>query len=228
MFENKKDAIYLITDARGLDEETFYARIEEACRAGIDILQLREKEATTRELLEKGARMQQIAKEYGVPFVIDDRVDVALALDTDGVHVGADDLPVGMARKLLGPDKIVGATAKTVEAARAAQKDGADYLGVGAIFATTTHDNPVRTSVDTLKDIVQAVDIGVLAIGGLTADNVDVLRGTEANGACVVRYLMQSEQVTKDVTRLRQALQTNEPNEHETDEKGRSRKSDLQ
>lgn len=228
MFENKKDAIYLITDARGLDEETFYARIEEACRVGIDILQLREKEATTRELLEKGARMQQIAKEYGVPFVIDDRVDVALALDTDGVHVGADDLPVAMARKLLGPDKIVGATAKTVEAARAAQKDGADYLGVGAIFATTTHDNPVRTSVDTLKDIVQAVDIGVLAIGGLTADNVDVLRGTEANGACVVRYLMQSEQVTKDVTRLRQALQTNEPNEHETDEKGRSRKSDLQ
>ena len=228
MFENKKDAIYLITDARGLDEETFYARIEEACRAGIDILQLREKEATTRELLEKGARMQQIAKEYGVPFVIDDRVDVALALDTDGVHVGADDLPVAMARKLIGPDKIVGATAKTVEAARAAQKDGADYLGVGAIFATTTHDNPVRTSVDTLKDIVQAVDIGVLAIGGLTADNVDVLRGTEANGACVVRYLMQSEQVTKDVTRLRQALQTNEPNEHETDEKGRSRKSDLQ
>lgn len=228
MFENKKDAIYLITDARGLDEETFYARIEEACRAGIDILQLREKEATTRELLEKGARMQQIAKEYGVPFVIDDRVDVALALDTDGVHVGADDLPVAMARKLLGPDKIVGATAKTVEAARAAQKDGADYLGVGAIFATTTHDNPVRTSVDTLKDIVQAVDIGVLAIGGLTADNVDVLRGTEANGACVVRYLMQSEQITKDVTRLRQALQTNEPNEHETDEKGRSRKSDLQ
>lgn len=228
MFENKKDAIYLITDARGLDEETFYARIEEACRAGIDILQLREKEATTRELLEKGARMQQIAKEYGVPFVIDDRVDVALALDTDGVHVGADDLPVAMARKLLGPDKIVGATAKTVEAARAAQKDGADYLGVGAIFATTTHDNPVRTSVDTLKDIVQAVDIGVLAIGGLTADNVDVLRDTEANGACVVRYLMQSEQVTKDVTRLRQALQTNEPNEHETDEKGRSRKSDLQ
>lgn len=228
MFENKKDTIYLITDARGLDEETFYARIEEACRAGIDILQLREKEATTRELLEKGARMQQIAKEYGVPFVIDDRVDVALALDTDGVHVGADDLPVAMARKLLGPDKIVGATAKTVEAARAAQKDGADYLGVGAIFATTTHDNPVRTSVDTLKDIVQAVDIGVLAIGGLTADNVDVLRGTEANGACVVRYLMQSEQITKDVTRLRQALQTNEPNEHETDEKGRSRKSDLQ
>ena len=228
MFENKKDAIYLITDARGLDEETFYARIEEACRAGIDILQLREKEATTRELLEKGARMQQIAKEYGVPFVIDDRVDVALALDTDGVHVGADDLPVAMARKLIGPDKIVGATAKTVEAARAAQKDGADYLGVGAIFSTTTHDNPVRTSVDTLKDIVQAVDIGVLAIGGLTADNVDVLRGTEANGACVVRYLMQSEQVTKDVTRLRQALQTNEPNEHETDEKGRSRKSDLQ
>ena len=228
MFENKKDAIYLITDARGLDEETFYARIEEACRAGIDILQLREKEATTRELLEKGARMQQIAKEYGVPFVIDDRVDVALALDTDGVHVGADDLPVAMARKLLGPDKIVGATAKTLEAARAAQKDGADYLGVGAIFATTTHDNPVRTSVDTLKDIVQAVDIGVLAIGGLTADNVDVLRGTEANGACVVRYLMQSEQITKDVTRLRQALQTNEPNEHETDEKGLTRKSDLQ
>lgn len=206
MFEKKKDAIYLITDPRGLDENTFYARIEEACRAGIDILQLREKEASTAEILQKGARIKDICKKYGVPFVMDDRVDIALALDTDGVHVGADDLPVAMARKLLGPEKIVGATAKTVEAAKKAEADGADYVGVGAIYPTTTHDNPVRTSVDSLKAITEAVNIGVLAIGGLTADNVHILKNTGNNGACVVRYLMQSDDVTADVKRLRDAL----------------------
>lgn len=206
MFEKKKDAIYLITDPRGLDENTFYARIEEACRAGIDILQLREKEASTAEILQKGARIKDICKKYGVPFVMDDRVDIALALDTDGVHVGADDLPVAMARKLLGPEKIVGATAKTVEAAKKAEVDGTDYVGVGAIYPTTTHDNPVRTSVDSLKAIAEAVNIGVLAIGGLTADNVHILKNTGNNGACVVRYLMQSDDVTADVKRLRDAL----------------------
>lgn len=205
MFENMKHGIYLITDSRGISESTFYARIEEACRAGIDILQLREKQATTRELLEKGARIQAIAAQYKVPFVIDDRVDIALALDADGVHVGADDMPVSIARRLLGPGKIVGATAKTVEAAVHAQRDGADYLGVGAIYPTTTHDAPVRTSVETLRDIVQNVHIGVLAIGGLTADNVDVLQGTGIHGVCVVRYLMQSKDVTRDVLRLREA-----------------------
>ncbi len=206
MFENKKDAIYLITDSRGISEDTFYARIEEACRAGIDILQLREKEADTRTLLKKGARLKEIAAAYRVPFVIDDRVDVALALDADGVHVGAEDMPVALARKLLGPGKIVGATAKTVEAALCAERDGADYVGVGAIYPTTTHDNPVRTSVETLRDIADSVGIGVLAIGGLTADNAAVLRGSGANGACVVRYLMQSKNVTEDIFRLREAL----------------------
>lgn len=210
MFETRTDAIYLITDSRGLSEEVYYTRIEEACKAAIDILQLREKQATTKELLEKGARIKAIAARYKVPFVIDDRVDVALALDADGVHVGADDLPVAIARQLLGPKKIVGATAKTVEAARQAEKDGADYLGVGAIFDTTTHDRPVRTSVETLTAIVQQVGIGVLAIGGLTADNAGILQGSGVNGACVVRYLMQSQEVAADVVRLQKALQ----NEH--------------
>lgn len=158
-------------------------------------------------MLEIARRVGAIAKKHGVPYVIDDRVDICLAADADGVHLGADDLPVAMAREILGKDKIIGATAKTVEAAMQAEADGADYLGVGAIYDTTTHDNPVRTSVETLAQIVQHVNIPVYAIGGLRADNVSILKGSGAHGVCVVRYLMQSEDAQSDVEALRVAMQ---------------------
>lgn len=203
MFEDKKGSIYLITDSRGLSEEAFYSKIEIACKEGIAILQLREKEATTLELLEKGRKIKKITDHYKIPFVIDDRLDIALALDADGIHVGAEDMPVGVARKILGPGKIIGATAKTVEAAKKAEKDGADYLGVGAIYDTTTHANPIRTSVETLADIKKSVKIGVFAIGGLTAENIGILEGSGVDGVCIVRYLMQSEDVEEDLRRLK-------------------------
>lgn len=206
MFKNRENMIYLITDSRGISDEDFYEKIEIACREGIDILQLREKEASTMELLEKGRRIKEITDRYNVLFIIDDRVDIALALDCDGVHVGTEDMPVALARKILGPNKIVGATAKTVKDGKKAEEDGANYLGVGAIYHTTTHAKPKRTSIETLKEIVENVDIGVFAIGGLTANNVDILKGSGINGVCIVRYLMQSDEIEKDLQRLKDSL----------------------
>lgn len=206
MYKNRNDVVYLITDRRGISEDQFFSRIQEAIDAGVELLQLREKDATTREMIALGGRLRAMTRGTKTALIIDDRVDVALAVDADGVHVGADDMPVATVRKLLGPDKIVGATAKTVEQALAAQNDGADYVGTGAIFDTPTHDNPVRTTVETLADVAKATDIGVFAIGGLTADNVHAIQGSGANGACVVRFLMQSDDVIGDVERLRSVL----------------------
>ena len=137
--------------------------------------------------------MHTIAKHYNVPLIIDDRVDVALAIDAEGVHVGASDMPVSTARKLMGEDKIVGATAKTVPWAKEVYEQGADYLGVGAIYPTTTKVKTVLTSTDTLRDICNAVPIPANAIGGLNKDNIDVLAGIPIAGICVVSAIMKAD-----------------------------------
>ena len=156
--------------------------VEEACKGGVTLVQLREKNKGGREYLDKAFKVKEITDRYNVPLIIDDRVDVALACDAAGVHVGASDIPVAVARKLMGPDKIVGATAKTVEAAVKAYEDGADYLGVGAIYPTTTKVVTILTKVSTLKDICEAVPIPAVAIGGLNAGNMDVLEGAGMSG----------------------------------------------
>ena len=143
-------SLYLVTDSTYHTEESLLRTVEEACEGGVTIVQLREKHAGGREYLEKARKVRAITERYGVPLIIDDRVDVAMACGADGVHVGASDLPVAEARRILGPDKIVGATAKTVETALKAYEDGADYLGVGAIYPTTTKVVTIRTEVSTL------------------------------------------------------------------------------
>ena len=185
--------LYFITDSTNYAEDEFLLRIEQALKGGVTLLQLREKERTTREYIELAKKVHEIAKKYDVPLIIDDRVDVALAIDAEGVHVGAGDMPVDMARKLMGKKKIVGATAKTVPWAKEACKQGADYLGVGAIFPTTTKVKTVLTSVDTLRDICSTVPIPVNAIGGLNKDNIDVLRGVPVAGICVVSAIMKAD-----------------------------------
>lgn len=153
-------------------------------------------------------KVHTITKKYQVPLIIDDRVDVALAVDAEGVHVGASDLPVAIARKLMGPDKIVGATTKTVEAARAAYEAGADYLGVGAIFPTTTKVKTVLTSTDTLREICQAVPIPANAIGGLNKDNLEVLKGIPIGGVCVVSAIMKAENPRLAAEELKRKIQS--------------------
>ena len=200
-------SLYFITDSTNYSEEEFLSRVEQALRGGVTLLQLREKSKSTREYLELAEKVHELTKRYGVPLVIDDRVDVALAIDAEGVHVGAGDLPVAIARKLMGDDKIVGATAKTVPWAMEAWEQGADYLGVGAIYPTTTKVKTVLTSTDTLRDICAAVPIPVNAIGGLNRDNIDVLSGIPIAGLCVVSAIMKADDPEKATIKLKARAQ---------------------
>lgn len=194
--------LYLVTNSEGLTETEFLNKTEEALRAGVTLLQLREKEREGRELFELAVKVNRLAQKYDVPLLIDDRADIAMAAGAAGVHVGQRDLPVAEARKLLGPGKIIGATAKTVEQALAAQSQGADYVGVGAIYPTTTKVKTVLTSVDTLKAICGAAAIPAVAIGGLNAGNMDVLKGAGMAGVAVVTAIMKASDITAAVKEL--------------------------
>ena len=185
--------LYFITDSTNYTEEEFLYRVEQALKGGATLIQLREKNKSTGEYIQLAEKVHTVAKRYNVPLIIDDRVDVALAIDAEGVHVGAEDMPVATARRLMGDDKIVGATAKTVPWAKEAYEQGADYLGVGAIYPTTTKVKTVLTSTDTLRDICSAVPIPVNAIGGLNKDNIDVLAGIPIAGICVVSAIMKAD-----------------------------------
>ncbi len=198
--------MYFITDSTNYSEEEFLFRVEEACKGGVTLIQLREKERTTREYISLAEKVHQITQKYNIPLIIDDRVDVALAVNAEGVHVGQSDMPVHIARKLMGEDKIVGATAKTVLQAVEAYEQGADYLGVGAIYPTTTKVKTVLTSVDTLKEIVKAVPIKVNAIGGLNKDNIHVLNESGIDGICVVSAIMKAENPHITAKELREAF----------------------
>ena len=196
-------SLYFITDSTDLSEEEFLRRTEEALQGGVTLLQLREKNRTTREYLSLAEKVHELTRRYGVPLLIDDRLDVAMAMDAEGVHLGQSDLPIRIARRILGPDKIVGATAKTVPQATEAYEQGADYLGVGAIYPTTTKVKTVLTSTDTLRDICKAVPIPVNAIGGLNKTNIDVLCGIPIAGICVVSAIMKADDPRQAAVDLR-------------------------
>lgn len=198
--------LYLVTDSSYHTEESFLRTVEEALRGGVTLLQLREKEKSAREYMELAGKVKEICGRYGVPLLIDDRVDVAAAVGAAGVHVGQSDIPVAAARKILGPDKIIGATAKTVEQALEAWRQGADYLGVGAIYPTTTKVKTILTKVSTLKEICEAVPIPVNAIGGLNAGNMDVLEGSGIAGICVVSAIMKSEDPRRTAEELKEGV----------------------
>lgn len=188
--------LYFITDTTYASVDEMITRVEAAVRAGAGIVQLREKDRSTREYIEIAERVHKVTKKAGVPLIIDDRLDVALAMGAEGVHVGSSDMPVAKAREIAdrvaGRNFIVGATAKTVPAALDAYRSGADYLGCGAIYPTTTHVKTVITSPETLRDVCNAVPIPVCAIGGLNAGNLEVLRGIPIAGVCVVSAIMKA------------------------------------
>ena len=186
--------LYLVTDSTNLPEDVFLFKIEQALKGGVSFLQIREKDRSTLEYIQLARKAHEISKRYKVPLVVDDRIDVAMAVGAEGVHLGQSDMPVDIARKILGDEMIIGATAKTVEQAKTAKEMGADYLGVGAIYPTTTKVKTVLTSVDTLRDICNAVDIPANAIGGLNKDNMDVLKGVPIAGICVVSAIMKANE----------------------------------
>ncbi len=179
--------LYAVTERAWLEpEETLDQAVEAALKGGTTFVQLREKELDDETFLAEARQLKTLCRKYGVPFVVNDNVDIALAVDADGVHVGQSDMEAGDVRTKLGPSKIIGVSAQTVEQALLAQERGADYLGVGAVFATGSKDDADDVSHDTLQAICEAVDIPVIAIGGISKDNVSQLAGRGLAGIAVI------------------------------------------
>lgn len=201
-------SLYLVTNRDKLSDEEFFDVIEKSLKGGVTLVQLREKNAPAREVIEIAKKLKKLCHSYDVPLLVDDRVDIALAADLDGVHLGNEDMDVADARKILGDDKIIGSTAKTLDWAIAEEKKGADYLGVGAIFETKTHVKTTRTSVETLKEINQNISIPTVAIGGLNYENIDILKDSGASGISVVRAIMDSKNPEEDARKLFEKTKT--------------------
>ena len=194
-------SLYLVTD-NSADEEKFLKTIEESINGGVSVVQLREKTADTLEFYNLALKVKEITTKYNVPLIINDRIDVALAVDADGVHVGQSDMPCDVTRALVGPDKIVGVSAATIEEAKKAESDGADYIGTGAVFPTATKDDAPKITKKDLKEIVESISIPVVAIGGITLNNAHELNDTGIAGLSVVSAIMSSENPKKSSEEL--------------------------
>lgn len=197
--------LYLVTGRYDFHDDQFLAVIEEACKNGVTLVQLREKELLTSSFYELALKVKAITDRYHIPLIINDRVDICLAVDAAGVHIGDDELPVDVVRSLIGSEKILGVSAKTVERGLEAEKAGADYLGIGAIFPTKTKETPL-TSMETLKAINAMVTIPSVAIGGIKEANLADFRGTGIAGVSIVSEIMLAEEVGKKVRSLRQKI----------------------
>ncbi len=195
--------LYAVTDRNWLNGETLYQQVEKALKGGATFVQLREKTLDYDRFLEEARQIQKLCREYHVPFVINDNVDIAEAIDADGIHVGQSDMEAGNVRSRLGPDKILGVSAQTVEQALLAEQRGADYLGVGAVFKTGSKDDADDVSHDTLKAICQAVHIPVIAIGGIGESNVLQLKGTGISGVAVISAIFAQPDITAATGRLK-------------------------
>lgn len=201
---NPKDLLlYAVTDRHWLNGETLYSQVEKALKGGATFMQLREKELDEEHFLKEAKELKELCARYSVPFVINDNVEIAVAMDADGVHVGQSDMEAGDVRERLGKDKIIGVSAQTVEQALLAQKRGADYLGVGAVFQTGSKEDADDVSHETLKAICEAVDIPVIAIGGISKENVLELSGSGICGIAVISAIFGQPDIEDAARQLR-------------------------
>jgi thiamine-phosphate pyrophosphorylase len=194
--------LYLVTDRRWLGEKTLWDGVEEAIRGGATLVQLREKEISSKEYFELAKRVKEVTDRHGIPLIINDRIDIALAIDADGVHLGPEDLLVPIARKLLGDGKIIGSSAASVDEALLFQAQGADYLGVGAVFPTATKRGTEKVTLDDLRGIKAAVHIPVVAIGGIKAENAKPVMETGVDGLAVVSAIMDQTDIREAARQL--------------------------
>ena len=199
--------LYAVTDRHWLDGRTIDEVVRESLEGGVTFLQLREKELDDETFFEEAVRIKKMAREYNVPFVINDNVDIAVKMDADGVHVGQSDMQADDVRALIGPDKILGVSAQTVEQALMAQEKGADYLGVGAVFPTGSKDDADEVSFETLKDICDAVSIPVVAIGGITYENTSELKGSGICGIAVISAIYAQKDIKAASEQLKKVTQ---------------------
>ena len=208
----KKDKIdytlYLCTDRKLMRAETLESAVEQAVRGGCTVVQLREKECSSLDFYQSARSVKRVTDLYHVPLIINDRVDIALAVDADGVHVGQDDLPAREVRKILGPDKIVGVSAGCVEEAVRAAADGADYLGVGAMYATSTKEDADVTSMEELLKIRAAVDLPIVVIGGINQHTYQPFKGIGINGLAVVSAVIAAENIEQAARELAEGFKS--------------------
>ncbi|HAV27106.1 MAG TPA: thiamine phosphate synthase [Lachnospiraceae bacterium] len=197
--------LYAVTDRHWLGDRTLYDVVRESLEGGVTFLQLREKDLDEGTFFDEAVKLQAMAKDYGVPFVINDNVDIAIKMNADGVHVGQHDMEAGDVRALIGPDKILGVSAQTVDQAVLAEKRGADYLGVGAVFPTGSKDDADDVSFETLKAICRAVSIPVVAIGGITLENTPDLVGSGICGIAVISAIYARDNIKEASAALRKA-----------------------
>ena len=186
-------SLYLVTDKRNKTDDEFLEIIEEAIKGGTTVVQIREKEGETLDFYNLALKVKEITSKYNVPLIVNDRIDVALAIKSEGVHIGQTDVPADVARSLIGDEMILGVSASTVEEARKAEKDGADYIGTGAVFPTATKDDAPSITKDDLKEVTGSINIPTVAIGGITLENANELAGTGIAGISVVSAIMNSK-----------------------------------
>lgn len=205
---DKKDLlVYAVTDRHWLNGRTLYEVVKESLEGGVTFLQLREKDLDDENFLKEAIELKELCKEYKVPFVINDNVDIAIKMDADGVHVGQSDMEAGDVRAKLGPDKIIGVSAQTVEQAVLAEQRGADYLGVGAVFPTGSKDDADDVSHETLKAICEAVSIPVVAIGGITLENTPQLKDSGICGVAVISAIYAQDDIRKASEDLKKVVE---------------------
>lgn len=198
--------LYAVTDRSWLSGRTLYEQVEEALQGGVTMVQLREKKLTEREFLKEAVKMKELCARYHVPLIINDRVDIALMADADGVHIGQKDLDLCIARAMLGPDKIIGVSARTVQQAKLACEQGADYLGVGAVFPTGTKQDAEVISYERLKEVCEAASIPAVAIGGITKNNLNGIIGSGISGIAVVSAVFAQQDIRSAANALREQL----------------------
>ena len=186
-------SLYLVTDKRNKTDDEFLEIIEKAIKGGTTVVQIREKEGETLDFYNLALKVKEITSKYNVPLIVNDRIDVALAIKSEGVHIGQTDMPADVARSLIGDEMILGVSASTVEEARKAEKDGADYIGTGAVFPTATKDDAPSITKDDLKEVTGSINIPTVAIGGITLENANELAGTGIAGISVVSAIMNTE-----------------------------------
>lgn len=205
---DRKDLmLYAVTDRSWLGDETLRSQVERALKGGATFIQLREKELDEADFLEEAKEIQKLCREYHVPFVINDNVEIAAAIGADGVHVGQSDMEAGDVRRRLGPDKIIGVSAQTAEQALRAQEHGADYLGVGAVFPTGSKADATEVSRETLEEICRAVDIPVIAIGGIGRENVMELKGSGICGIAVISAIFAQKDIEAAAAELKKRVE---------------------
>lgn len=200
--DKKNMLLYAVTDRKWLGEQTLYEQVESALRGGVTCVQLREKELNDEDFLKEAIEIKELCRKYNVPFIINDNVDVAIKCAADGIHVGQDDMAAKDVRKLVGEDMIIGVSAHSVEEALEAVKNGADYLGIGAIYSTATKQDADMVTIETLGDICKAVEIPVVAIGGLNKGNIANLNGSGVDGVALVSAIFAAQDVEKECLEL--------------------------